>query len=99
VHEVNPKGEIVWGIEKNELPGIPLHDVQTANRLANGSTIICNRGGGRGGDRFAAVQVVEVTPEKKVVWVLQDYMNLGPCTGIQLLDEPGTPEIPGELAR
>jgi aryl-phospho-beta-D-glucosidase BglC (GH1 family) len=99
VHEVNPKGEIVWGIEKNELPGIPLHDVQTANRLANGNTIICNRGGGRGGDRFAAVQVVEVTPEKKVVWVLQDYVNLGPCTGIQLLDEPGTPEIPGELAR
>jgi hypothetical protein len=118
VHEVNPKGEIVWAIESNTLPGIVLHDVQTASRLDNGDTLICNRGGGSktvapaqavaGGAavaqvpapaQAAAVQVVEVTPDKKVVWVLQDSKDLPSCSGIQLLDEPGTPETPGDLQR
>ena len=90
---MNPKGEIVWAIEKNTLPGIVLDDVQTASRLANGNTVICNRGRGN------PVQVVEVTPDKKVVWVLQDYQNLPACTGIQLLDESGLPEKPGDLRR
>ena len=93
VHEVNPKGEIVWAVEKNTLPGIVLSDVQTADRLANGDTVICNRGRGN------PVQLVEVTPDKKVVWALQDYTNLPACTGVQLLDEPGIPENPGDLQR
>jgi len=38
---------------------------------------------------------VEVTPEKKVVWVLQDWKNLGPATTAQFLDQPGVPEAPG----
>jgi outer membrane protein assembly factor BamB len=97
VHEVNPQGEIVWAIESNSIPGIMFHDVQTADRLANGDTIICNRGGSNKGSNPA--QVVEVTPDKKVVWVLQDYKDLPSCSGIQLLDEPGTPENPGDLQR
>ena len=97
VHEVNPKGEIVWAIETNTLLGIVLRDVQTADRLANGNTIICNRGGSAKGSN--PPQVIEVTPDKKVVWVLQDYKNLPSCTGIQLLDEPGIPENPGDLMR
>lgn len=97
VHEVNPQGQIVWAIESNSLPGIVLHDVQTADRLANGNTIICNRGGSAKNSN--PPQVIEVTPDKKVVWVLQDYKNLPSCTGIQLLDEPGIPENPGGLMR
>jgi hypothetical protein len=93
VHEMNPKGEIVWAVEKNTLPGIVLDDVQTASRLANGNTVICNRGRGN------PVQLVEVTPGKKVVWVLQDYQDLPAGSGIQLLDEPGLPERPGDLQR
>jgi len=95
VHEVNPQGQIVWAIEPTTLPGITLHDVQTASRLDNGDTVICNRGG----KGAPAVQVVEVTPGKKVVWVLQDYQDLPSCSGIQLLDEPGIPEKPGDLQR
>ncbi len=97
VHEVNPKGEIVWAIESNSIPGIVLHDVQTADRLASGNTIICNRGGSAKNSN--PPQVLEVTPDKQVVWVLQDYKDLPSCTGIQLLDEPGTPETPGDLLR
>ncbi len=99
VHEVNPKGEIVWAVETNSLPGILLHDVQTADRLDNGNTVICNRAGGRPNNPFAAMQIVEVTPDKKVVWVLQDYTDLPSCSGVQLLDEPGLPEKVGELQR
>ena len=64
---------------------------QTRPRLANGNTIICSRGGNGKGP-----QLVEVTREKKVVWVLQDWSNLGPATAVQILDDPGIPENPGE---
>jgi hypothetical protein len=37
-----------------------------------------------------------VTRDKKVVWVLQDYRELGPATAVQILDDPGIPENPGE---
>ncbi len=97
VHEVNPKGEIVWAVEKDDLPGITLRDVQTASRLANGDTVICNRGGSKKDPNI--VQVVEVTPDKKIVWALRDPTELSSATGIQLLDEPGIPEKPGDLQR
>jgi hypothetical protein len=46
------------------------------------------------------VQVFEVTPDKKVVWKVKQWSNpnLGPGSSTQLLDEPGVPENPGELA-
>jgi hypothetical protein len=45
------------------------------------------------------VQLLEVTPAEIVVWALREWNNpdLGPASSIQLLDEPGTPEIPGDL--
>jgi hypothetical protein len=38
------------------------------------------------------VQLIEVTPDKKVVWALRDWETLGPASSTQLLDEPGIPE-------
>ena len=64
---------------------------QSCTRLANGNTIFCSRGGSGKGP-----QLVEVTPDKKVVWVLQDWKDLGDATAVQILDDPGIPEIPGE---
>ncbi len=64
---------------------------QSCARLANGNTVLCSRGGpGR-------PQLIEVTPDKQVVWALEDYSQLGPATAVQILDDPGIPEIPGEL--
>jgi hypothetical protein len=42
-----------------------------------------------------------VTPQKKVVWALSAWNNpdLGPASSIQLLDQPGTAENPGDLQR
>ena len=73
-------------------------------RLANGNTIVNNWCGGvlRNSADWPSkwVQVIEVTPDKKVVWKVKQWSNpdLGPGSSTQLLDEPGVPENPGELA-
>jgi PQQ-like domain len=98
IHEVNPQGEIVWEFTQKDVPDIKLFSIQEANRLANGNTVIsnwCPNGIKDPKDWAASVQVLEVTPDKKVVWALRAWdepANLGPATVIQLLDEPGIPE-------
>ena len=91
--ELNPKGETVWEFTTNDVPEAFkfAQAPQSCTRLANGNTIFCSRGGAGKGP-----QIVEVTPDKKVVWVLQDWQNLGDATAVQILDDPGVPEIPGE---
>ncbi len=99
VREVNSKGETVWELRQSDLPAdIVLHNIQTADRLANGNTVLfSSTGGTKPQDRPNIIQAVEVTPDKKVVWVLQDWKNLGPATTAQFLDEPGMPEKAGDL--
>jgi hypothetical protein len=91
--EVNPKGETVWECKNADLPAADrlVSAPQSCTRLANGNTIFCSRGGSGKGP-----QLVEVTPDKKVVWVLQDWKDLGDASAVQILDDPGIPEIPGE---
>jgi len=90
--EVNPKKETVWELRPGDLPeACRFINTQSATRLANGNTIICSRGGDGKGP-----QLVEVTPDKKVVWVLWDWANFGPATAVQILDDPGIPEKPGQ---
>jgi hypothetical protein len=99
VREVNSKGDIVWEVNKDDLPGMPLYTVQEADRLANGNTVICNWSGSLPlADWPKVVQVIEITPAKKVVWALRDWDHLGPASAIQLLDERGVPEH-GDLQR
>jgi hypothetical protein len=74
------------------------HNIQTAERLANGNTVIfSSTGGTKAADRPSIIQLVEVSPDKRLVWVLQDWKHLGPATTAQFLDEPGIPERPGDL--
>jgi hypothetical protein len=100
VREVNPKGETVWEINKDELPGVTLYTVQEVSRLANGNTLINNWAGSAASmaDWPKIVQVVEVTPDKNVVWALRDWTTLGPASSTQLLDQPGAAEK-GDLQR
>lgn len=101
VREVTPKGETAWEIGQADLPAeIVLHNLQTAERLASGNTaIFSSTGGTKREDRPNIIQIVEVTPAKKVAWVLQDWTHLGPATTAQFLDQPGIPERPGSLQR
>ena len=91
--EVNHAKKIVWMLKNDDLPEAYRFTVapQSCTRLANGDTILCSRGRHDEGP-----QLVEVTPDKKVVWVLEDWKDLGPATAVQILDDPGCPEIPGE---
>ena len=90
VREVEHAGKTVWEVNKNDLPGFPLEAVREVSRLANGNTLIANYA--PDGEKTAAPQLLEVTPDKKVVWALRDYAALGPAVSVQLLDEPGLPE-------
>ena len=99
VREVNRQGEVVWEIGKNDLPGISLYTVQEVTRLANGNTLINNWVGSVAQENWpTVVQLIEVTPDKKVVWALRDWTTLGPASSTQLLDEPGAAER-GQLQR
>ena len=93
--EVDRSGKTVWELTQADVP-FKLYNNQTANRLANGNTIICNWiGGNHNVDEWPkSVQVFEVTKDKKVVWALSSWNNpdLGTSTAIQLLDEKGLPD-------
>jgi hypothetical protein len=92
--EVNAKSETVWEFNcKTDLPAAYQFTSapQSCTRLANGNSIFTSRGqSGKG------PQVIEVTRDKKVVWVLWDWKNIGDATAVQVLDDPGVPEIPGQ---
>jgi hypothetical protein len=91
--EVSPAGMIVWELKATDLPaGLMRSSPQTCERLANGNTVMLSPG-----KNVANVQAVEVNQAKEVVWVLQDWKDLGPATTAQFLDQPGVPEKPGDL--
>lgn len=93
--EINPNKEVVWEIHLDELPKpYRLNSSQSCVRLKNGNTILCSMG-----NNGTTPQLVEVTPQKEVVWVLDDWRKLGPATAVQILDDPGDPQIPGECER
>lgn len=93
IREVNPQGQVVWEINKNDLPRISLYTVQEVDRLDNGNTLINNWAGSIPQDRCpTAVQLIEVMPDKKVVWALRDWQVLGPASSTQLLDQTGLAE-------
>ncbi|MFD0750920.1 hypothetical protein ACFQZS_12265 [Mucilaginibacter calamicampi] len=92
--EVNSKSETVWEFNfKTDLPAEYqfLSAPQTSTRLANGNTIFTSRG-----QRGKGPQLIEVSPDKKIVWVLNDWKNVGDASAVQILDDPGVPEVPGE---
>lgn len=92
VREINRKGETVWEWSAADAPGYKFQNTQTASRLPNGNTLINNwyDGSLKGIDPdHQPIQAIEVTPDKKIVWVLRSWMPpvaLGPSTTIQILD-------------
>jgi hypothetical protein len=86
VLEVNPKGEIVWKIEQDDLPGIKLAWVTRVERLPNGNT--------RFGNCHAGPKMplsIEVDPSKKVVWSYSDFARFGNATvAVDVIDGVGT---------
>ena len=97
VREVTRRGDVVWDYAKTAPVGYTLLNLQLAWRLPNGNTLInnwANEWSGQVDKAAPAVQAIEVTPGKQVVWALRswDDPDLGPATTIQILDQPSAPE-------
>ena len=96
VREITRRGDAVWSWKPEDTPASKFNNLQNAWRLPNGNTVINNWGNEWSGRVGAeTLQAIEVTPEKRVVWVLQSWAppaSLGPATTIQFLDTPTKPE-------
>ena len=86
VFEVTPAGKIAWSVSGKELPGIDLKFMAGLERLPNGNTVMCNWLGH--GSFGKAPHVIEVTRDKKVVWVFGDHPSIRTVSSIYLLDIP-----------
>jgi len=83
--EVDPSGKIVWQLTNADLPTPLLKDPCGAQRLPNGNTVITSYGAGD-----QTVKMLEVTPEKKVVWTFEREKK-GGIHEFQILDTDGKP--------
>ena len=89
---MNKKGEVVWEFSEKNVTDFNCYLFQGVNRLENGNTIICNWCPWHLKntlDWSGTVQVIEVTPDKKVVWEVNEWsepQDLGTASSIQILD-------------
>jgi hypothetical protein len=84
VIEVDARGKTVWQLSNEDLPGKPINDACGVQRLPNGNTVVTSHHAGP-----MDVKLIEVTPEKKVVWTFR-----AATAGIhhfQILDTDGKP--------
>ncbi len=95
VFEADKTGKTVWQVASDELPGISLKFMTGLQRLPNGNTVMTNWLGH--GEFGKAPHVIEVTPDKKVVWTFADHKTMKTISSIQLLDVPGD-VTKGEIA-
>jgi outer membrane protein assembly factor BamB len=85
VIEVTSKGEVVWKLEQDDLPGIRLAWVTTLQQLPNGNLVIGNCHAEKENP-----QIIEITRDKKVVWKFQDFERFGnSLTNTQVLTTSG----------
>jgi hypothetical protein len=86
--ELGPQGDIVWKVMNDDVGGL-FKDPCGSQRLANGNTVIGSHAASTG------VSMVEVTPERKIVWTSEHPLAAG-VHHFQILTtdgkaEPGMP--------
>ena len=87
VFEVDPAGATVWEVKDGDLPGIRLAFISGLQRLPNGNTLLSNwLGHGKFG---TAPHLIEVAPDKQVVWTFADHQTMRTISSVQRLDVPG----------
>lgn len=84
LYEMDPANKIVWEVKQNDLPGNELLFVAGVQRLPNGNTVICNWSGHS--KIKNQPQIIEITPDKKVVWSVTNP-KLGGVSTIGILDD------------
>ena len=84
VVEVDQAGKEVWSVNETDLPGVKLVWVTMVERRPNGNTLIVNCHAGPENP-----QVLEVTPDKKVVWSFKDFEHFGNALPVARVVEGG----------
>ncbi|MBI5834872.1 MAG: hypothetical protein HZB16_21435 [Armatimonadetes bacterium] len=96
IQEFDKDGKAVWQVNENDLiwvdeqgreSVVPLRFVGNCQRLPNGNTVVCNWVGhgfmGRG------PHLMEITPDKKVVWRMDDHQQFKAIAGACVLPIDG----------
>ena len=83
VVEVDRAGKEVWSLNKNDVAGVTLAWVTMVERLPNGNTLVVNCHAGPENP-----QILEVTPEKKLVWSFKDFEHFGNALPVARVMEP-----------
>ena len=87
--EVTPEGKTVWSLTNQDLPGAPLKFLTGFQKLPNGNMLISNwLGHGKFG---TAPHLLEVTPDKKVVWTFNDHTTFKTIATVQVFADDGSP--------
>jgi len=87
VFEVDAEGKTVWEAKDDNLPGIGLKFMAGLQRLPNGNTVMSNWLGH--GQFSKAPHLIEITPDKRIVWTFFDHQTMRTVSSVQLLDVPG----------
>ena len=96
VIELDAEEKVVWDLNENDLPGNTLRLMAGCQRLPNGNTVFCvYLGHGHLGEQ---PQIIEVTPDKKVIWQVADHAQFKTINQIMMLDVPGD-VTKGEILR
>ena len=83
--EVDAKGQTIWELSNKDLSEPLIKDACGGQRLPNGNTVICAYGIGA-----RQTKLLEVTPEKKVVWTFSEPGPHG-IHEVQILETNGKP--------
>jgi hypothetical protein len=96
VMEIGQTGKTVWEVAQKDVPDILLAFMTGMHRLPNGNTVMSNwLGHGKLGK---APHLIEVTPDKKVVWTYANHRDVKTVATVQCLDVKGD-AVKGELIR
>lgn len=95
VVEVDAAGKTVWQVASNELAGVQLKFMAGLQRLPNGNTLMANWLGHK---QFGTTaDLIEVTPDKRVVWKFYGGDKIRTVSNAFLLDEPSGETARGEM--
>ena len=95
VVEVDAAGKTVWQAQGNELAGVNLKFMAGLERLPNGDTLMANWLGHN--QIGTTADLIEVTPDKRVVWTFSGAKNIRTISSALLLDEPPADATRGEV--
>ena len=83
VVEVDTKGKEVWSLNEADIPGVKLAWITMVDRLPNGNTLVVNCHAGPDNP-----QIIEVSPDKKLVWSFKDFEHFGNALPVaRLMDD------------